>query len=122
MVWGAKQWLVSAAVVAACVFGVSLVKTHIKNEISKNIQEVQENNAKEIADSKLKCENEKNAIEVEYKKEILELKLQLDKAKILLEKVQNQKKYSTLIKQDVKKFMNEMDILFGIKGKQNENK
>lgn len=117
-----SKWITLAAVVVAFVFGVLLVQKIINDNIVKKTQEMQESKVREIAEYRLQCENEKNNIEINYKKQILDLKLQLEKSKILLEKVENEKKYSALIKQDIKKFMNEIDVLFNIKGKQSENK
>lgn len=97
-----------------------ICKTAVKNEVSKQTQEIQENNAKEIANLKLKCETEKLEQEKELKTQIIELQTELEKTKILLEKIEKRGKITDMIKKDVKTFINEFDGMLNLKGKTNE--
>jgi cell division protein FtsL len=117
---GAKQWVVLAAVVVVCVFGVVATKSLIKQQVAQQTQEIQENHAKQLAEEKLKCETSKLEMESALKKHIVEIEAELEKTKIILEKIQKQGRVTETIKNDVKGFMKDFDALIGTKGKANE--
>jgi len=93
------------------------VKTYINNQVSLQTQFMQELCEKQKADIQLELEQKRLEEITKLEKEIVEYKTQLEKAKILIEKMETQKSYSELVKKDVKKFMKEFDELFGVKGK-----
>ncbi len=115
-----KTWLTLVAVVVVFVSGVVAVKTLINNEVAKRTQLMQELKAHELAQAKLSCETEKIDQSTELKKQIVDLETELEKSKILIEKIQKQGRVTQQIKKDVKSFMREFDLLVGTKGKQNE--
>lgn len=104
------------------VLGILSVKTFIDNKVAQTTQNLQEICEKQKADIKIDLEREKINKESEYQKEILLLREQLEKAKLVLKKIEDQKKYSNLIKKDVGQFIKEVDTIFGIKGDQSVKK
>ena len=96
------------------------IQTYISNQVSTRTQFMQELCEKEKADIQLNLEQRRLEEKAKLEKEIVELKSQLEKAKILLDKIEQQKTYSTLIKKDVKKFMTEFDNMFGVQGKKDD--
>jgi hypothetical protein len=115
-----KTWLASVAVVVVFVSGVVAVKTLISNEVVKRTQLMQELNAHQLAEVKLKCETEKVDQETQLKKQIVDLQAELEKSKILIEKIQKRGKVTEQIKKDVDGFIKSFDALVGTKGKTNE--
>lgn len=97
--------------------GVFLIQTYINNTVSTYSQKIEEVCEADKAAIKLELEQKLSDEKTRLEKEIIEYKTQLEKAKILIEKMETQKSYSELIKKDVKKFIQEFDELFGVKGK-----
>ena len=96
------------------------IQVYINNQVSTRTQFMQELCEADKASIALNYEQKLSEEKTKLQKEIIEYKVQLEKAKILIEKMQSQKTYSDLVKKDVKKFMSEFDSLFGIKGKKDE--
>lgn len=115
-----KKWLILAVVSVVCVFGVVIINNHINNEISTRTQKIEEAFIKQLADTKLKCEADSINQEKQYKQQIVELQNEIEKTKILLEKIQKQKTITESIKKDVKSFVKKFDLMLGTKGKINE--
>ena len=108
------------SIAVGIIIGIFLIQNYISSQISSRIQIIQEVCEKEKADMELSLEKKHLEEKSKLEKEIIELKTQLEKDKILLDKIEQQKTYSTLIKKDVKKFMTEFDSMFGVEGKKND--
>ncbi len=93
------------------------IQKYINHQISVGVQLSQEICEKQKADIQIKLEQKRLEEKTKLEKDIVELRIQLEKAKILLDKIQQQKTYSTMIKKDVKKFMAEFDSIFSVEGK-----
>jgi ABC-type bacteriocin/lantibiotic exporter with double-glycine peptidase domain len=115
-----KLFLKASGVFLLCVILITSVQKYINNQTSKKMQEVYERNAKTVAEIQLKCETEKLDQETELKKRIVDLEIELEKSKILIDKIQKQTKVTEQIKKDVRAFIKEFDALVGTKGKSNE--
>lgn len=99
---------------------VLLTNNYINNKVAVKIQNIQEKNAKNIADIRLECETKKLEESAELKKQIIDLESELQKSKLLIEKIQRKGKVTEQIKKDVNAFIKEFDKLTGTKGKMNE--
>lgn len=115
-----KLFLKVCGIFFLSVLAIVLVQKHINNQVSLKIQTFHELKAKELAEYKLKCETEKIDQTTELKKQIVDLETELEKSKILIEKIQKQGKVTEQIKKDVKGFMKEFDTLIGTRGKADE--
>ncbi len=96
------------------------IQTYISNQVSTRTQLMQELCESQKADIQLDLEQKRLEEKSRLEKEIVELRSQLEKAKILLDKIEQQKTYSVMIKKDVKKFMTEFDSMFGVQGKKDD--
>lgn len=99
-----------------------LLQTHINNQVTTRTQNIIEKTAQEKAELAKQLEADKINERAICQKEIVELKSQLEKAKILLDKMQKQKTYSTMVKKDVQSFIDEVNVLFDLKGKKDDKK
>lgn len=122
IVFNWKFFLKSLGIFAFCVFVILSIQKYINNQVIIRTQNIIELYAKEEAEYKLEYSNKLLDMEEKYKKELVEIREQLEKAKILIEKMKKEKKYTSMIKNDVNSFMKEVDKILGIKGKPNVKK
>lgn len=117
-----KKIIIFIASILLFFIAVQAINTYIDNKISQKTLEAKESFAKEKAELSKELEAEKINQKAKYEKQIIELEVQLEKAKILLDKIQKQKIYSTMVKKDVQTFIEEVNSLFDLKGKKDEKK
>lgn len=113
-----KLFLKTLTIFLIGIFVIFAINTYINNQVNIRILAIQENNAKELADYKKQCENDKLNQENELKKQNAELINELEKTKILIEKLKKQNHYSNMVKNDINGFMKELDSVLGVKGKE----
>ena len=94
-----------------------LVRTHIKNEVSKKILQEQENHAKEIKEITTRLENEKINLEKDLKQQLVSKETELEKCNIKYQEIENKNKFKDMSKNDKKGFKKEIENIIGAKGK-----
>lgn len=117
-----KEFFKRFAILLGIIIALVSIQTYVSNQVSTRTQLMQELCEKQKADIQLDLEQKRLEEKIRLEKEIVEYKTQLEKAKILIDKMQTQKRYSELIKKDAKKFMSEVDELFSLRSKESAKK
>ncbi len=111
----------SVARIIGIVLGVVLSfviwNSHVKSEVDRRIQQERESAAKQLAERTMQLDSERLQSEKILKEQIVTLQADKEKCQIQLEENKKKQELLELSKKDPRKFKDEIDKTFGVKGK-----